>query len=357
MHSFPQPANSRITKSSYAAPVKMSAMRNTRVVLTALGGPEVLKVIEDEIREPAANEVRVRILACGVAFADVLMRRGLYPAVPALPYSPGYDAVGTVESFGVAVTRFNSGDTVAAITQTCGYSQYIVLPESELVRLPVGLDSAEAVSLVLNYTTAYQLIHRIAKLRQGESVLIHGAAGGVGTAALQLGSLVGLKMFGTASRPKHDLVAALGGIPIDYRTEDFARRAASVDAVFDPIGGYNWLRSYRALGKGGRFIGYGMSAAIEGGHRNMALAAASFAWLGIVSLIPGKSARWYNIITEKDQHPEWFREDLSRLLSLLQEKSIRPVVAERLPLRSDARAHELIEKAAFSGKIVLMCQE
>jgi NADPH:quinone reductase-like Zn-dependent oxidoreductase len=201
------------------------------------------------------------------------------------------------------------------------------------------------------------LIHRIAKLRQGESVLIYGAAGGVGTAALQLGSPVGLKMFGTASRPKHDLVAALGGIPIDYRTEDFARRAASVDAVFDPIGGYNWLRSYRALGKGGRFIGYGMSAAIEGGHRNMALAAVSLASLKIVGLFPGKSARWYSIITEKDQHPEWFREDLSRLLSLLQEKSICPVVAERLPLRSAVRAHELIEKAAFSGKIVLMCQE
>ena len=334
----------------------MSAMRNTRVVLTALGGPEVLKVIEDEIREPAANEVRVRILACGVAFADVLMRRGLYPAVPALPYSPGYDVVGTVESFGVAVTRFNSGDTVAAITQTGGYSQYIVLPESELVRLPVGLDSAEAVSLVLNYTTAYQLIHRIAKLRAGESVLIHGAAGGIGTAALQLGSLAGLKMFGTASKPKHDLVESLGGIPIDYRSEDFVRRAAGVSAVFDPIGGGNWMRSYRALGKGGRFIGYGMSAAIEGGRRSMLLAGASFAWLGVAGLLPGKSARWYNIMAEKKKHPEWFREDLTRLLRMLEEKSIRPVVAERLPLREAARAHELLEHAAVSGKIVLMCQ-
>ncbi len=320
-------------------------MRNKRVALTALGGPEVLKVIEDDIRDPGANELRVRILACGVAFADVLMRRGLYSGVPPLPYSPGYDIVGVVDACGAGVTRWQSGDLAAAITKTGGYARYIVLPESELVRVPGGLDPAEAVSLVLNYTTAYQLIHRIAKLRQGESVLIHGAAGGVGTAALQLGSLAGLKMFGTASQPKHDLVAALGGIPINYRTEDFGRRAAGVDAVFDPIGGRNWLRSY------------GMSAAIEGGRRNMALAAASFAWLGVVSLIPGKSARWYNIMTEKKKHPEWFGEDLSRLLAMLQENSIRPVVAGRLPLAEAGRAHELLEHSSVSGKIVLMCQE
>jgi NADPH:quinone reductase-like Zn-dependent oxidoreductase len=332
-------------------------MRNKRVVLTALGGPEVLKVIEDDIRDPGANELRIRILACGVAFADVLMRRGLYSGVPPLPYSPGYDIVGVVDACGGAVTRWKSGDLVAAITMTGGYSRYIVLPETELVRVPAALDPAEAVSLVLNYTTAYQLIHRIAKLGQGESLLIHGAAGGVGTAALQLGSLAGLKMFGTASKPKHALVAALGGQPIDYRTEDFVQRAAGVDAVFDPIGGRNWLRSYRALGKSGRFIGYGMSAAIEGGRRNMMLAAASFAWLGVVSLIPGKSARWYNIMTEKKKHPEWFREDLSRLLAMLQEDSIRPVVAERLPLAEAGRAHELLEQALVSGKIVLMCQE
>jgi len=332
-------------------------MRNTRVVLTALGGPEVLKLIEDDIGDPSANEVRIRILACGVAFADVLMRHGLYPGVPPLPYSPGYDIVGTVESCGVAVTEWRSGDLVTALTQTGGYSRYIVLPESELIKVPPSLDPAEAVSLVLNYTTAYQLIHRIAKLRQNETVLIHGAAGGVGTATLQLGSLAGLTMFATASKPKHPLVTALGGIPIDYRFEDFVQRAAGVNAVFDPVGGRNWRRSYSALGKGGRFIGYGMSASIEGGHANKMLAATSFAWLGVAGLLPGKSARWYSIMTEKKKHPEWFREDLSRLLSMLQAKSIYPVIAERLPLRGASRAHELLERASVTGKIVLMCQE
>jgi NADPH:quinone reductase-like Zn-dependent oxidoreductase len=332
-------------------------MRNTRVVLSALGGPEVFKIVEDDIRDPGANEVRIRTLASGVAFADVLMRRGLYSGVPPLPYSPGYDIVGVVDCVGADVSQWKSGDLVAALIQTGGYSRAIVLPASELVRVPAGLDPAEAVSLVLNYTTAYQLIHRIAKLSQGEKVLIHGAAGGVGTACLQLGSLVGLKMFGTASKPKHALVAALGGIPIDYRTEDFAQRAMGVDAVFDAIGGGNWLRSYRALGQGGRFVGYGMSAAIEGGRRNLLLAVASFAWLRLVGLLPGKSARWYNVMEEKKKQPDQFREDLSQLLVMLQEKLIRPVVAERLPLCQAARAHELLERASVSGKIVLMCQE
>ncbi len=332
-------------------------MKNTRVVLTALGGPEVLKVIEDDIRQPGANELRIGILACGMAFADVLMRRGLYSGVPALPYSPGYDVVGVVESCGAGVKQWKAGDVVAALTMTGGYSRFIVLPESEVVRVPAGLDPAETVSLVLNYTTAYQLIYRIAKLRRGESVLIHGAAGGVGTATLQLGSLAGLKMFGTASRPKHSIVTKLGGIPIDYRSEDFVHRASGVNAVFDAVGGRNWLRSYRALERGGRFVGYGMSAAIEGGRRNMILALASFGWLGIAGLLPGKSATWYSITTEKKKRPEWFRADLSRLLAMLEQKLIKPVVAERLPLRVAARAHQLLEKASVSGKIVLMCQE
>ncbi len=332
-------------------------MRNSRVVLTALGGPEVLKLIEEEVREPTANEVRIRILACGVAFADVLMRRGLYSGVPALPYSPGYDIVGTVESCGTAITRFKPGDQVCALTQTGGYSRFIILSEGELVKVPDGLDPASAVSLVLNYTTAYQLIHRIANLQPGESVLVHGAAGGVGTASLQLGSIAGLRTFGTASKSKHRLITSLGGVPIDYRSEDFVLRAAGVDAVFDPIGGRNWYRSYRTLRKGGRFVGYGMSAAIENGHTRKMLALASFAWLGIAGMLPGKSARWYSITTEKMKHPERFREDLSRLLSMLQQGSIKPVIAGQFPLRDASRAHELLEHASVTGKIVLLCQE
>jgi NADPH:quinone reductase-like Zn-dependent oxidoreductase len=332
-------------------------MQNKRVVITALGGPEALQVVNDEVGDPGPGEVRVRIAASGVAFADVLMRYGLYSPVPALPYSPGYDIVGEVESVGSGVTQWAAGDDVAAITRVGGYSQFINLPESELFRVPPGVDSAEAVSVVLNYVTAYQLIHRIAKLGEGDSMLIHGAAGGVGTAALQLGRIAGLKMFGTASRSKHALVESFGGIPIDYKTEDFVERARGVDAVFDPIGGMNWWRSYRTLGHGGRLVAYGMSTAVEGGKRHMLRAGASFALLGALGVFPGKSARWFNVMVEKEKHPDSFREDLTRLLEMLAVKSIQPLVAARLPLADAPKAHQMLEHASVSGKIVLMCQQ
>lgn len=344
-------------------------MKNTRVIISAHGGPEVLKILQEDLPEPRAGEVRLRILVTGVAFADVLMRYGMYPNTPPLPFSPGYDVVGVIDKLGDGVSEFAPGEMVAALTMFGGYAQYLCVPVRELTRVPAGVDPAEAVSLVLNYVTAYQMIHRVAALAKGQSVLIHGAAGGVGTAALELGKLAGLKMYGTASRGKHDLVTALGGIPIDYKSDDFVTRVlemtagAGVDAVFDAVGGRNWWRSYKTLragGKaaGGKLIGYGMSSVIEGGKPNKLRGAASFALLGLLNLLPdGKSARWYSITTEKQRHPDWFREDLARLLEMLREKKIRPQVSERLPLREAQRAHQLIEHSKVTGKIVLLCQE
>jgi NADPH:quinone reductase-like Zn-dependent oxidoreductase len=344
-------------------------MKNSRVVITAHGGPEVLKMIEEDAPEPRSGEVRIKVLTTGVAFADVLMRYGMYPNVPPLPFSPGYDIVGEVEKAGAGVNDFAPGDTVAALIMFGGYSRYLCVPASELTRVPTGVDPAEAVSLVLNYVTAQQMIHRIAQSQPGQAVLIHGAAGGVGTATLELGKLAGLKMFGTASRSKHDLVAALGGIPIDYKSDDFVRRVfemtgnAGVDAAFDAVGGSNWWRSYKTLrsgGKvpGGKLIGYGMSSVIENGRPSKLRGAASFALLGLLGILPdGKSARWYSVTTEKKKHPGWFREDLAHLLGLLQERKVRPLVSERLPLHEATRAHELIEHARVTGKIVLLCQE
>jgi NADPH:quinone reductase-like Zn-dependent oxidoreductase len=344
-------------------------MKNTRIVITAHGGPEVLKPIEEDIPEPGPGEVRVKILATGVAFADVLMRYGLYPNTPPVPFSPGYDIVGTIDQVGAGVAGPALGETVAALTMFGGYSQFINLRASELTRVPAGLDPAEAVSLVLNYVTAWQMIHRIAGLQRGQSVLIHGAGGGVGTAALQLGKLAGLDMYATASRAKHDVVTALGGNPIDYKNEDFVSRilqmtdGQGVDAVLDPVGGRNWWRSYKLLrmnrGKpAGKLIGYGISAAIVNGKPSKLTGAASFALLGLLNFLPdGKSARWYNISSEKKRHPELFREDLAHLFQLLLEKKIHPLVSERLPLREAPRAHDLIEHARVPGKIVLLCQE
>jgi NADPH:quinone reductase-like Zn-dependent oxidoreductase len=344
-------------------------MKNTRVVITAHGGPEVLRIIDEELPEPRSGEVRLKVLATGVAFADVLMRYGMYPNVPPLPFSPGYDVVGVIDKLGDGVGGFVRGETVAALTMVGGYSQYVCVPASELTRVPSGLDPAEAVSLILNYVTAQQLIHRIAQLQTGQTLLIHGAAGGVGTAALELGRLGGLKMFGTASRTKHDLVTSLGGIPIDYKSDDFVARVlqmsgrVGVDAVLDAVGGKNWWRSYKTLrtgGKnpGGKLIGYGISSAVAQGKPSKLRGGASFALLGLLNFLPdGKSARWYSITTEKKRHPEWFREDLAYLLNLLHEGKIRPLVSQRLPLHEAQHAHDLIEHARVTGKIVLLCQQ
>lgn len=344
-------------------------MKNQRIVITARGGPEVLKLVEEEIPAPTPGQVRVRILTTGVAFADILMRYGLYPGSPALPFTPGYDTVGDVDALGDGVSHLKPGDRVAALTQWGGYSRYLCLSASQLIPAPAELDPAEAVSLVLNYTTAYQMIHRLAKVESHSRMLVHGGAGGVGSAALQLGRLLELEMYATASRSKHDLITSLGARPIDYRTDDFVSRVLQmtgnqgVDAALDAVGGSNWWRSYKTLRPGGKqpggaLVGYGISAALRGGRPSRLVGAASFALLGLLSLLPdGKRAHWYNIATLKRHQPDWFREDLAHLFELLREKKIQPEIAERLPLRDAPRAHELLEKAQVAGKIVLMCQQ
>jgi NADPH:quinone reductase-like Zn-dependent oxidoreductase len=335
------------------------AVKNARVVITAQGGPEVLKYVEDDLPAPGEGHVRVKVLAAGVAYADVLMRHGLYPGTPPFPFAPGYDIVGDIDALGAGVTQFFLGQRVAALTMIGGYAQYALLPVAHLVLIPADLDPAEAVSLVLNYVTAYQMLHRFAKLREGQRLLVHGAAGGVGTAALQLGKIAGLQMFGTASKPKHELVSSLGATPIDYRSENFVDRIAQlasggVDCVLDPIGGKNWFASYRCLRSGGALACYGASSAVAEGKFS---AGFGFATLGLLKLIPdGKRTFWYNIKTLRDSHPDWFREDLSKLFALLAAGKIQPVIAAKLPLREAARANDMLERAQISGKIILLPQ-
>ena len=338
-------------------------MKNRRVVITRRGGPDVLKLVEDDLPDPKSGEVQVRILAAGVAFADILMRYGLYRPVPPLPFAPGYDIVGVVHRNGDGATRFSPGQTVAALTVTGGYAQFLNVPESELVPVPDGLDPAQAVCLVLNYVTAWQLLHRAASPAPGAQVLVHAAAGGVGTGALELGRLAGFEMYGTASERKHPMVKALGAIPIDYRSEDFVARIRAltgdgVDLALDPIGGWNWWRSYQTLRARARMLVYGLSAVIGPQGANQMAAVGSFLLLGALKLIPdGKSAGFYAITTMKKHHPEWFREDLTALFELLARKQISPVIAKRLPLAAAPRAHEMLERGETTGKLVLLPQE
>jgi NADPH2:quinone reductase len=338
----------------------MSTVKNHRIVVTAFGGPEVLKYIEEDLPEPGRSEVRVKVLAAGVAYADVLMRRQLYPGTPRPPFTPGYDLVGEIDALGQDVTQFVVGQRVGALTIRGAYSQFTIVPQEFLVPVPEALDPAEAVCLMLNYVTAYQMLHRIAKVSSGQCILIHGAAGGVGTALLQLGALQSLTMYGTASKAKQNTIVSAGGIPIDYKSEDFSKRVREhsrdgLDSAFDPVGGINWWRSYRLLRRGGNLVCYGMSTAVT--HGKIA-GAASFLLMGLLQLIPdGRQCVWYNVTNLRKQHPDWFRADLKALLDLLSQRKIQPVIATRLPLRDAAQANEWIEQAKFAGKIVLLCQQ
>jgi NADPH:quinone reductase len=244
-------------------------VRHTRIIVTHYGGPDALRVVEEECPEPKNGEVRVRVLAAGVSLPDVMAREGVHPETPPIPFTPGWDLVGVVDRLGDGISGIEPGQIVAALPIHGAYAEFVCLPQRELVPVPSGLDAAEAVSLVLNYITAYQMLHRSAKVRSGQRVLIHGAAGGVGTALLQLGRLAGLEMYGTCSSRSTPAVSDLGGIPIDYQHQDFVKEihrltSDGVDVVFDPIGGAHLWHSRKALRPGGRVVGYGLLSSLRG---------------------------------------------------------------------------------------------
>jgi NADPH2:quinone reductase len=217
------------------------------------------------------------------------------------------------------------------------------------------VDPAEAVCVAANYLAAHMALHRTAKVRSGERVLIHGAAGGVGSALLELGRLAGLEMYGTVSRYNHELVSALGATPIDYRIEDFVARVHSltgdgVDAVFDPLGGARHLwRSYRVLGKDGRLVWFGVAATKKSGLRVIPI---TLVMVMLLKLIP--DGKQVPLAPDLGKDNAWYRETLAELLDLLAVGRIKPVVAGRIPLLEAACAHELLERGGYAGKVVLV---
>lgn len=329
-----------------------------RVIITEFGGLEALKVIEEPLLpEPGHGEVRIKVLATSATFTDVMIRRGMYPDVKEKPpFSPGYDMVGVVDTLGEGVTRFRVGQTVADLTVIGAYSEYICLPESRLTLVPDGLDPAEAVSLVLSYVTAYQMLHRIAKVRRSNRILVHGAGGAVGTAMVQLGKLLDMEMYGTASKSKHKLIDRLGATPIDYKTENWVEGVRSltgdgIDAVFDPIGGDNFKKSFSLIRHHGILVAYGFYNTVMGKGGSIPL---DFLRLKLWNILPnGRSTAFYSIGALRQKQPDWFSEDLRKLFDLLVHGKIKPVIAARMPLAEARRAHEFIERAEVQGKIVL----
>jgi len=343
-------------------------MRQIRAVVPQYGGPEVITITEEDVPTPKAGEVRVKVLAAGVGLPDVLAREGVHPETPRVPYTPGWDLVGTVDQLGEGVTGVEPGQTVAAMPIHGCYAQYVCLPHRKLVTVPTGLDAAQAVALVLNYITAYQMLHRSVKAQAGQRMLIHGASGGVGSAMLQLAKLAGVEMYGTCSAQGAAVVRELGGIPIDYKTTDFVTEihrltGDGVDAVFDGIGGDNLWRSRDALREGGRVLTYGFQSKMRGGRmagggggRDPVRESAELGsfilrnWFrtGRKSMVP------YSIQWLMRLKPAWFRHDLLTLLELLEQGKLKPLIAQRLPLQEARRAHEMLGEGGVLGKIVLL---
>jgi NADPH:quinone reductase len=343
-----------------------------RVLVDHFGGPEVLRVVDEEAPRPGPGEVAVRVLAAGVSFTDALIRAGTYLGGPKPPFTPGYELVGVVEEVGPGCSRLREGDRVGALTVWGADAERVCVPEEYAVEVPEDLDPAEVVSLVFPYMTAYQMLHRTARVESGETVLVHGAAGRVGSAVLELGALAGLRLIGTASARDRAVVERLGAVAIDYQNEDFLARVREltdgegVDVVLDGIGGAVSLRSFRALRRGDRILGDpGGRLVMIGNYNTMVQGRKS--WRGWLEWYPATAIVWlwgtlsprrrvfgYRIQKLRIPHQDWFREDFLVLLDLLRDGKIHPVVAERLPLTDARRAHELLESTAAKGKLVLV---
>ncbi len=311
--------------------------------------------------EPEIDQVRIRVLCTSAAFTDTLIRRGNYLGVKKKPpFSPGYDLIGIVDKVGEKVTHLKNGQKIAALTVIGSYTEYICLDAKTLVSVPDGLNDAESVSLILSYLTAYQMLYRSAKIKQGQTILVHACAGAVGIAMLQLGKLMNLKIYGTASKMKHNFIEKLGAIPIDYHNEDFEERIKNaepngIDAVFDPIGGNYFPRSLKVLKKSGTLVGFGYQNSASGNGGNVIL---DYLKIKFWNLNPTKPfAKFYIISDWHKKHNEWFQEDLGQLFKLLSERKIKPVIGKIMNLRDASEAHRLVEEAKIVGKIVLKVNE
>ncbi|MDH3679922.1 MAG: zinc-binding dehydrogenase [Acidimicrobiia bacterium] len=344
-----------------ASAVAGEQVRNHRIVVSRRGEPDVMLVVQEDVPEPQHGEARVKVAAAGVSAFDLMIRSIWFPGNPSPPFTPGEDVVGVVDELGDGVSTLEPGQMVAGWTfgDGGGYSEYVCRPASQLVPVPTGLDPAAAVTLVVNYLTAHLYLHQTGHVTSGERILVHGAAGGLGSALLQLGSLADLEMYGTASEHNHDLVRALGATPIDYRNEDFVERIRAltgdgVDAVFDTVSGPRQLwRSYRTLRAGGRLVPIGSVATSSGGMKVIPL---SLLTIGLLRLVPDRKRVPLSptMMRYPHRHNTWYRETLAGLLAAAADGELEPVVAERVPLTEAARAHELLGQGGHAGKVVLI---
>lgn len=328
-------------------------MHNKQVLTTELGDYSVMKIVETVLDLPKLNEVQIKILYTGIAWADVVMRHGAYPKQPKMPFVQGYDIVGEVVNVGENVDKTWIGKKIVAIIQWGGYSQFINVPLKRIIEIPFQLDLAKVECLLLNYVAAYQALHRYAKVKKGNVILVHGAAGGVGTALLQLAAIAKVKVYGTASLPKKNIVIENGAIYIDYKNEDFRvvvenKELNGIDAFFDFNGGKIFDNSFKLLKKSGKGLVFNIQEA------KSTFQAGKYILKFITkSIFTSKKIHFYSIMGDYKKHPEHYVEDLGQLFDLLRENKINPVIAKVITLDDIPMAHKDFEENKFTGKLVV----
>jgi len=337
-----------------------------QIWITKAGPPEVLEVREAPDPEPKAGEVRIRVEASGVNFADILGRLGLYPDLPPMPVVPGYEVSGRVDAIGTGVEGDWIGRDVFAATRFGGYADVVCVPVGQVFPRPTGLSAPEAAAIPVNYFTAWQLVVVMGGLKRDETVLIHSAGGGVGIAATQIAKHIGARVIGTASAAKHAELRALGADHlIDYRTEDFEVRTREltngrgVELILDAVGGESWKKGYRVLARMGRLGMFGISAAVTQKERSifgMLSVLASTPWLQFnpLSLMnANKGVFGVNLghmWGELDRQRGW----ALQLLDLWKQGVVKPQISKSFRFDEAPLAHHFIQDRNNIGKVLLV---
>jgi len=343
-----------------------------RLEVQAFGGPDVIQWVQDEtLPEPGTGEVRIRVEASSLVFTDMLIRRNLYPVLKlTLPLTLGYDFVGRIDRIGPGVTRWRVGDRVADLIQLGGNATHLVRPAASLVAVPQGLEATQVEPLILSYMTAYQALFREGGAKAGDAVLICGASGAVGLAALDLCRAFGVRAVGVASAKREQVVTRMGAAFVAYdqvksglRLDRWSRGLGGFAVVLDAARGEALSSLMARLAPAGRLVVAGFTAAFRAGQRAgkwrglMAKLGLGFDFVRIKSMssMPFVSQRvvFYDVSGQRAEHPEHFQDDLTMLLSLLEAGRIAPRVQRVFGLDEAIEAHRLIETGQVEGRIVL----
>ncbi|WP_405877172.1 medium chain dehydrogenase/reductase family protein [Streptomyces sp. NBC_01136] len=341
----------------------MNAEGLVEVVLPGKVEPEGLEIRHGAVPAAGPGQVVIRMEATGVSFAEQQMRRGRYYDQPPFPFVPGYDLVGTVLTTGDGVEPGLAGTRVAALVKVGGWASHVLVDAADAVPVPDGIGAAEAETVVVNGITAWQMLHRKARIRAGQTILVHGANGGVGSVLVQLAHAAGVKVIGTASARHHDALWERGVTPVDYRTEDVAVRVrelapAGVDAVFDHVGGRSAIDSWHLLAPGGTLVSYGSASTRddEGSKQWPVLKLLGRVWLW--NALPNRRhAYFFNVwagrALSKNRFRARLRADLTQVFGALQRGDVTAQIAAQLPLTRVADALRLAESGTVAGKVVL----